>query len=77
MSEPEITPQPLTNYRRGVFWGEIDRLAGLPVDTKDAWRSVRLYRTDLAPEVPADFERGYADAYAGTATFVRSGQCSK
>lgn len=60
----------MTNYDRGVFWGEIDRLASLPADPADGLKAAQAYanrdgRDVLRPGDP-DFMQGYADGYAGT-----------
>lgn len=64
----------MTNYDRGVFWGEIDRLAELPADPTDACKAAQAYanrdgRCTLGQGDP-DFLRGYADGHAGRMNYT-------
>jgi hypothetical protein len=64
----------MTNYDRGVFWGEIDRLAALPADAQDALKAAQQYANRdgrcTLPTGDDDFARGYADAYAGRINYA-------
>jgi hypothetical protein len=64
----------VTNYDRGVFWGEIDRLAELPADPADACKAAQAFANrdgrNVLPTGDDDFARGYADAYAGKINYV-------
>jgi hypothetical protein len=64
----------MTNYDRGVFWGDIDRLAGLPADAADGCKAAQMYANrdgrSVLPTGDCDFARGYADAYAGRINYV-------
>lgn len=59
----------LTNYVRGVFWGEIDRMAGLPAEPATAWKDIaKINPTVSGPD--DEFLRGYADGHNGTVTYT-------
>lgn len=57
----------LTNYKRGVFWGEIDRMAELPAEPVTAWKDIVKIHESVGA-MDDEFVRGYMDGHGGVVT---------